>query len=108
MSQPFEIIDPDVEARRKARADEYGQWECGTDAIMFDGARAFNEGDPVPKSTVERLSLDKLGAVVASGTFHKKTADAEAARVKATDDAIKARVKETEATTTTKSKGGNG
>lgn len=65
MSQPIEITsDPAVEERRKLRAEEYGTWKCGPNPIEFDGARAFNEGDPVPKSTVERLSLDKLGVVV--------------------------------------------
>lgn len=94
MSQPFEIInDPDVEARRKERAEEYGTWECGVAPIEVGGARAFNEGDPVPKSTVERLGLDKLNAVVPTGTLGKKTADAEAERQRLQDSAIKAQIK---------------
>jgi len=80
VSQPFEVItDPDVEARRKARAEEYGTWECGPAPIEFGGARAFNEGEPVPKSTVERLHLDELGVVVPTGTYNKKLAEAAAA-----------------------------
>lgn len=76
MSQPFEVItDSAVEARRKERAEEYGTWECGPQPIEFGGARAFNEGEPVPKSTVERYNLDQLGVVVTTGTFAKKTAD---------------------------------
>lgn len=93
MSQPFEIVDPDVDARRKERAIEYGTWECGEQPIEFGGARAFNEGDPVPKSTVERFGLDQLGAVVKSGTFSKKSAAAEAARVKAAEQAIRDNLK---------------
>lgn len=78
MSQPFEVVtDPDVEERRKARAEEYGTWECGPTPIEFGGARAFNEGEPVPKSTVEKFGLDTLGAVVPTGTFLKKNAPAE-------------------------------
>lgn len=107
MSQPFEIItDPDVEARRKARAEEYGTWECAEAPIEVGGARAFNEGDPVPKSTVERLGLDKLGAVVEAGTFAKKTAQADADRQKLQDEAIKAAIKDATAPTITK--GGKG
>lgn len=76
MTQPFDIItDPDVEARRAERAIEYGTWECGPAPIEFGGARAFNEGEPVPKSTVERFHLDDLGAVVPAGTFVQKQAD---------------------------------
>lgn len=56
------ILDPEVEARRKERAEEYGQWEAAG-VIEFGGARAFNEGDPVPASTVARLKLDELGLV---------------------------------------------
>jgi hypothetical protein len=82
VSQPIEIItDPDVEARRAERAVEYGTWECGPQPIEFGGARAFNEGEPVPKSTVERLALDQLGVVVPAGTFAQKNADTEASAV---------------------------
>lgn len=108
MSQPaFEVItDPDVEARRKARAEEYGTWECGPQPIAFGGARAFNEGEPVPKSTVERLGLDKLGIVVPTGTYEKKQAEAIDAQV-ALDNALKAEVEaQATATKTTTAKGG--
>lgn len=101
MSQPFDIIsDPDVEARRKERANEYGTWECGPAPIEVGGARAFNEGYPVPKSTVERLGLDKLGAVVEAGTFAAKTAKLEEERQKLQDDALKATLKEAAGATT--------
>lgn len=89
MSQPIEIItDPDVLARRKARAEEYGTWECGPNPIEFGGARAFNEGEPVPKSTVERLQLDQLGVVVPTGTFAKKSAEQADALAKAQEQAL--------------------
>lgn len=107
MSQPaFEVItDPDVEARRKARAEEYGTWECGPQAIAFGGARAFNEGEPVPKSTVERLGLDKLGIVVPTGTYAKKQADAVDAQA-ALDDALKAEAEAQAPAKPTTAKGG--
>lgn len=111
MSQPIEVItDPDVEARRKARAEEYGTWECGPAPIEFGGARAFNEGEPVPKSTVERLKLDQLGIVVPTGTFAKKSADTQAEAQRLQDEALTEQVKAQAQTTdkTTKTKGGNG
>jgi hypothetical protein len=101
VSQPFEITDPDVEARRKERAIEYGTWECGDQPINFGNARAFNPGDPVPKSTVERFGLDTLGAVVKTGTYSKKLAADETQRQKLLDDAVKASVKEATARSST-------
>lgn len=88
------IIDPEVEARRKERAKEYGTWEA-TGTIEFGGARAFNEGDPVPTSTVTRLKLDELGLVRKQGS-----AEAEPA-AQAQADA------QTDTTTTSRRKGGN-
>ena len=67
------ILDPEVEARRKERAEEYGQWEAAG-VIEIGGARAFNEGDPVPAGTVARLKLDDLGLVAKAGTKAAKTA----------------------------------
>lgn len=64
MTSPF--LDPEVEARRAERAKEYGVWEAAG-VVEFGGARAFNEGDPVPTSTVERLKLDELGLVRKQG-----------------------------------------
>lgn len=102
MTQPFDILnDPEVMARREERAIEYGTWECGPAPIEVGGARAFNEGDPVPKSTVERLGLDALGAVVAAGTFSEKTAKAEAERQGIQDEAVKAELKEASSRSTT-------
>lgn len=45
-------LPPDLE-RRKARDVEYGTFVANK-AIFIRDARAFNEGDPVPKSHVER------------------------------------------------------
>lgn len=42
-----------IDAEREARAKEYGQYEA-IDAIEILGARAFNAGDRVPASHVER------------------------------------------------------
>lgn len=95
MTQPFDIVtDPDVIARREARAKEYGKWECGPSPIEFNGARAFNEGDPVPTSTVERFALDAMGRVVPAGTHAKAQEDAEAARAEAESKAVAAMVAE--------------
>jgi hypothetical protein len=123
VGQPIEIItDPDVDARRKARAEEYGTWECGPNPIHFDGARAFNEGEPVPKSTVERLALDKLGVVVSTGTYAEKAAAEEEERQARRDAALKEQLEATavapvkrprrsattDTTDTDDAKGGNG
>lgn len=105
MSQPFEVLtDAAVEARRKERAEEYGTWECGPQPIEFGGARAFNEGEPVPKSTVERFGLDTLGAVVPTGTFAKKTQEANQDN-ESTSEAAKPRTRRTAAQNT--EEGGN-
>ena len=47
--------DPAAEARARldAQAEEYGTY-VAVNAIAIDGVRAFNPGDPVPKSHVER------------------------------------------------------
>jgi hypothetical protein len=103
VSQPFEIVDPDVEARRKERAIEYGTWECGDQPIMFGNARAFNPGDAVPKSTVERYGLDEIGVVVKRGTWAKKAAVEAAAAEKMQQDAVAASIAAAKA-----AKGGKG
>lgn len=77
------IFDPEVEARRKARAEEYGVWEAAG-VIEFGGARAFNEGDPVPVTTVERLNLADLGLVRKQSS--KAATEAADARAEATAD----------------------
>lgn len=51
-----------VAARRDERLKEYGQW-VATEPIFYDGARAFNEGDPVPAANVRRHGYDKTGQV---------------------------------------------
>lgn len=51
---------PDEEYRQ-AQAAEYGTF-VATEEILIDGARAFNVGDPVPVSHVERgvVSADSV------------------------------------------------
>lgn len=49
-------LSPDEELRR-AQAAEYGTF-VATKEILIDGARAFNVGDPVPVSHVERGVVD--------------------------------------------------
>jgi hypothetical protein len=61
-------------------------------------ARAFNEGDPVPKSTVERFGLDTLGAVVPTGTHAKKLAEAAKLQQQLEAEAVQERIKAAQAT----------
>jgi len=56
-----------VEEYRAAVADEYGTY-VAVEAIDFDGARAYNVGDPVPVTNVERYSYLDRGLVAKIGT----------------------------------------
>ena len=56
---------------REAQAKEYGQYRAAQ-TIFIDGARAFNVGDPVPASHVERK-------VVAADEVEKTSTEAEQA-----------------------------
>lgn len=53
MATPDEIL-----AAQQAKEDEYGEY-VAKDVIAIDGVRAFNAGDPVPKSHVDRGVVDK-------------------------------------------------
>jgi len=64
---------------REVQGDEYGQY-VAAQTIFVDGARAFNEGDPVPASHVTRgvVAEDevksittKAGKALAAGTTEK-------------------------------------
>jgi hypothetical protein len=64
---------------REAQGEEYGQF-VAAQTIFIDGARAFNVGDPVPVSHVERgvVAADevkkvstKAGQALAAGTSEK-------------------------------------
>lgn len=48
----------DVESFRSEQEAEYGEY-IAVEAIDVDGVRAFNAGDPVPKSHVTRGVVDK-------------------------------------------------
>lgn len=52
--------DPAAEARARleTQAKEYGEY-VAVNAIAINGVRAFNAGDPVPKSHVEREIVSK-------------------------------------------------
>lgn len=51
----------------RAIVDEYSYW-VATEAIFVDGARAFNPGDPVPRSHVDSGLIPKdMVATRASG-----------------------------------------
>lgn len=56
---------------QKAREAEYGKY-VAKGPIFINGARAFNPGDPVPVSHVERGVVDKADVVGAN----TKAADA--------------------------------
>jgi hypothetical protein len=64
---------------REVQGDEYGQY-VAAQTIFIEGARAFNVGDPVPASHVERgvVAADevkkvstKAGQALAAGTTEK-------------------------------------
>ena len=52
MAQATGPTPEEVEALRKAQADEYGAYTADG-PIDIGGVRAFNDGDPVPKGHVE-------------------------------------------------------
>ena len=56
-----------VEEYRAAAAQEYGQY-VAVEAIDFDGARAYNVGDPVPVTNVEAYHYVERGLVAKVGT----------------------------------------
>jgi len=66
----------DVENFRDAQAAEYGEY-VAVEPININGVRAFNVGDPVPKSHV-------TGAVVAKSQI--KSVDAKASKAPATGE----------------------
>jgi hypothetical protein len=64
---------------REVQGDEYGQY-VAAQTIFVEGARAFNEGDPVPASHVARGVVaegqvksitTKAGKALAAGTTEK-------------------------------------
>jgi len=52
----------DVEDFAAAQAAEYATY-VATEPILVDGARAYNVGDPVPASNVEKHGYVQLGVV---------------------------------------------
>ena len=52
----------DVEDFAAAQVVEYGTY-VATEVILVDGVRAYNPGDPVPVSNVERHDYAALGVV---------------------------------------------
>jgi hypothetical protein len=52
----------ETEARVKEQAAEWGTW-VAVAPIDHNGVRAYNPGDPVPSSNVERHGYDKAGSV---------------------------------------------
>lgn len=66
----------EVQKYRSEQEKEYGQY-VAVEAISFNGAAAYNPGDPVPASNVAKYGYDADGSVAKLGT--KKGADAIAA-----------------------------
>lgn len=64
-----------AEAADAAAAKEYGHY-VAKEPIFIGGARAFNAGDPVPKSHVERGVVSK-DAVVGANTKAAQAATTE-------------------------------
>lgn len=75
--------DPDVIARRRETAREYGQW-VATQDIPWGSVVAYRAGDPVPASNVELHGYDKAGLVerVAEAADFDDAPAAKAATVK--------------------------
>ena len=67
-----------AEDERKARESEYGTYTA-SEAIHIDGALAFNAGDPVPVSHVQKYNL---GPAVQKVAASKSAADAKGADAK--------------------------
>lgn len=51
-----------VQARRVSRYEDYSQF-VAVDQIYYDGALAYNPGDPVPASNVKRHGYVEAGLV---------------------------------------------
>jgi hypothetical protein len=85
----LEDLDPDrraVEERRREREEEFGAYVAVQD-IPWGNVLAFVAGDPVPKSTVERLGWLDLGLVAKTGTKAAEAATPRAVPSPAAADA---------------------
>lgn len=60
-------MDPELAERLKAQEVEYGTWRA-KGPIYVGNALAYNRGDGVPVSNVERWHYDDMGLVVKVGT----------------------------------------
>lgn len=75
-----QVGDPNsAAALRKAQEVEYGTW-IATEEISINGVRAFNKGDAVPVSHVERLRLDEAKVVAKRSTKAGQAVEAEVAK----------------------------
>jgi hypothetical protein len=57
----LEVPEP-VVARRFARSEDYSKW-VALEQIYYDGGLAYNPGDPVPDTNVQRHHYDEAGLV---------------------------------------------
>lgn len=66
--KPSVVTTPEeVEQLRAEQATEYGTY-VAVAPISFNGAPAYNPGDPVPVSNVQRHKYDEQGLVAKVGT----------------------------------------
>lgn len=104
-------VNPDlaaVEARRAEREKEYGQY-VAVGPIPWGTVLAFNPGDPVPVSTVERLKWDELGLVAkrSSKEGRKVLEDSGQLRPEEAEPRAAAKSDEADKTPAKTAKGGN-
>lgn len=70
-------ITSELSGQILAQQKEYGQYVAAQQIFTPHGALAYNPGDAVPVSNVERHQYDKLGWVVKTGSKeHKELLDA--------------------------------
>jgi hypothetical protein len=63
-----EAVSSELSEQILAQQKEYGQWVAAQQIFTPHGALAYNPGDAVPISNVERHQYDKLGWVVKNGS----------------------------------------
>lgn len=71
MTFPMAPLDPETAERLKAQEVEYGTYRA-KGPIYVGNARAYNRGDAVPVSNVERWHYDDMDLVVKVGTQAEK------------------------------------
>lgn len=77
MSEPFDFdLDEETAAYAAAQRREYGKWQAA-ELITVGTAPAYNPGDPVPISNVERLGYAERGQVRLQNEYVENNPDDE-------------------------------